>query len=666
MPLGDYYQKYGPMHRRRRQPGDNGEAPKPPGDDDKQPKRRRPRRKRMSRSNAPATETTTSPPPTAKPRPRRRWWSQPFSSQRLIVVVAIALLTAPLLVPYVVHLLTYNRVLPGVSIQGIPVANLDRQSVVTIAAARHMTFQREPVLFRYKMQAWKPTLQELGVAFAPEAVADEVLSLGKRGSPFQRIRELWAIWHEGMDISPRLVIDQRQMQAYLIDVAEEIDYSPHDATLSVAGGTIRPTPGVTGVQMLVDETSHETIAMLQTLTPQQVTVRTRQVPPSIDDDALHTAKLQAQKLLSGTLVLTHEDDQYVWTADRLAELIRISPDGQTLRVELDDERLTDAVEGLAQRVDSGSVEPRLRFTDGALRIVREGREGWRIQQAEAVEVISATLQRSSPTTRTIVLPVEQVYPRITADTLDDLGIVEVVGEGKSSFTGSADYRITNIQAGAARLDGVLIAPDEEFSFNTQIGEINAENGFVEGYAIIGNRTQLEWGGGICQDSTTVFRAAFWAGLPITERHAHPFYISWYDPFAYGNAGDGPGMDATIYTGISDLKFVNDTGHWLLMQTEVDLSNAVLTVQLFGTQPDRIVELDGPYISNEVPAPSSPIYIEDPTRPAGSLYQSDVARNGRDIVIHRVIKQDGVEVRSDTFFTRFKPWPNVFVRGTGEN
>jgi vancomycin resistance protein YoaR len=126
------------------------------------------------------------------------------------------------------------------------------------------------------------------------------------------------------------------------------------------------------------------------------------------------------------------------------------------------------------------------------------------------------------------------------------------------------------------------------------------------------------------------------------------------------------MDATIYTGISDLKFVNDTGHWLLMQTEVDLSNAVLTVQLFGTQPDRIVELDGPYISNEVPAPSSPIYIEDPTRPAGSLYQSDVARNGRDIVIHRVIKQDGVEVRSDTFFTRFKPWPNVFVRGTGEN
>jgi len=245
-----------------------------------------------------------------------------------------------------------------------------------------------------------------------------------------------------------------------------------------------------------------------------------------------------------------------------------------------------------------------------------------------------------------------------------LGIVELVGEGRSSFAGSAQYRITNIKAGTARMDGVLIPPDAEFSFNTQLGSVDAGNGFVEGYAIIGNRTQLEWGGGVCQNSTTVFRAAFWAGLPITERYAHPFYISWYDRFAFGAYGDGAGMDATIYTGVNDLKFVNDTGHWLLMHSYVDEINQVLTVSLYGTRPNREVVLDGPYISNEVSPPASPIYINDPNRPSGTVYQSDVARSGRDIVVYRSILENGAEVRRDTFFTRFKAWPNVFVRGTG--
>lgn len=154
-------------------------------------------------------------------------------------------------------------------------------------------------------------------------------------------------------------------------------------------------------------------------------------------------------------------------------------------------------------------------------------------------------------------------------------------------------------------------------------------------------------------------------MPITERHAHPFYISWYDRFAYGPYGDGQGMDATIFTGVNDLTFVNDTGHWLLMHSDVDETNQVLTVRLYGTRPDRDIGLDGPVISNEVSAPAAPIYIDDATQPAGTIYQSDAARNGRDITIYRIIKQNGVEIAREAFFTRFKAWPNVYVRGTGQ-
>ena len=162
--------------------------------------------------------------------------------------------------------------------------------------------------------------------------------------------------------------------------------------------------------------------------------------------------------------------------------------------------------------------------------------------------------------------------------------------GRSDFTGSAEYRINNIGVGMNILNGILIAPGEEFSFNNNIGSIDARNGFVEGYAIIQNRTQLEFGGGICQDSTTLFRAAFWAGLPITERWGHSFYISWYDKYGLGPQGNGPGLDATIFTGGPDLKFVNDTGNWLLMQSSSNARTGVAEVALYGTKPNRTVAL----------------------------------------------------------------------------
>jgi vancomycin resistance protein YoaR len=151
---------------------------------------------------------------------------------------------------------------------------------------------------------------------------------------------------------------------------------------------------------------------------------------------------------------------------------------------------------------------------------------------------------------------------------------------------------------------------------------------------------------------------------VTERHAHAFYISWYDRFGLGAAGDGQGLDAAIYTGVADLKFLNDTGNWLLMQTEVDEAAQVLTVRFYGTRPARDVRLEGPVVSNEVRAPSQPVYVDDASLPSGSVHQSDVARGGRDLTVDRVIIQNGSETRRDTFLTRFRAWPNIFVRGTG--
>lgn len=649
MPLGDYYQDYGPIQRRRR----SGELPSP-------------------RRETPRDSVYERPPPLPRPRrrPRRR-----IAWGRVLLRVVTVLLVLPLVLPYAVSLFYYERALPGVSVQGRPVHNLNQEEIATALSRQYASFLRQPLTLTYAEQTWHPTLEELGITLDLEGVAATALAPGRQGDPLTRLRDLWGLWQEGHDLSPRLVIDMRHLQSYVVHLSTLVEAPPENASLSVAAGKVIGTPATTGVQLLAHETAVDIARSLGHLTPQQRPLRTRQLPPTIGNEALVEAQEQAGEFLDRTLVLTHSAraGSWTWEPEHLATLLRIEPVDRQFKVDIDHERLTKEVERLAQLVDSGSVEPRLRFEYGRVHMVQEGHTGWELQQPAAVQAISETLHRQQvpPVTQTAVvlpLPVREVFPHITQETLPDLGIVELVAEGKSSFAGSADYRITNIKAGAVRLDGVLIAPGEEFSFNTQLGEVNAENGFVEGYAVVGNRTQLEWGGGVCQNSTTVFRAAFWAGLPITERHPHPFSISWYDRFAYGPHGDGPGMDATIFTGVNDLTFVNDTGHWLLMQVEVDEHHQVLTVQLYGTRPDRQVILEGPTISNEVAAPRQPVYINDPSRPAGTVYQSDAARNGRDIVITRVIRAgpdgNGEELRRDTFFTRFRAWPNVFVRGTG--
>jgi vancomycin resistance protein YoaR len=595
--------------------------------------------------------------PRARGRRRRRSVLAPF-------LFFLALLAAGVLAfPYALDVYYADRVLPGVRVQGVNVQGVSREALRAALATRYADFLDRPLTLTYGDQVWQPGFKELGVRFDADSAVRDVLAAGRTGGPVARLQALWALWWGGLDVAPRLVVDARTTQQYLVTLAPTVEQPPRDAALSVAEGKVIGTPSAAGRQLLAPETTNDTLLALRTLSPQTVALRTRELAPTVGDATLARAQGTAQTLLSSPLTLVDGDRSWTWTSDKLADFLRVEPRGTTLAVELDSAKLTKATERLAQLADSGSVEPRLRFAEGGLQIIQEGQAGKRLKQPEAIAAISQTLTLNQAITRTLALPMEAVSPQITADKLATLGIVELIGEGRSSFEGSADYRITNIKAGAARMDGVLIPPDSEFSFNTQLGDVDAANGFVEGYAVVDSRTQLEWGGGVCQDSTTVFRAAFWAGLPITERYAHPFYISWYDRFGFADYGDGAGLDATIYTGVNDFKFANNTGHWILMQAEVDDANQILTVRLYGTK-DRTVEFAGPEITNEQSAPETPRVIDDSSKPAGYYQQTDTARGGRDIVVYRTVTVNGVRGETEAFWTRFKAWPNVFVRGTG--
>lgn len=639
MPNDHYYQEYGPIHRRRSGEVPPEEVPEPPAPKQpEQPEREPARRRRVL---------------------RRR---QPSGLWRWLVFGILLLIIAA---PYAIDLAYAAQPLPRVSVQGTAVDGLNRLQLLEQLEARYGRMQREPITLSYRDQQWQPTLRDLSVELDLEQLADDALQFGRHGDPVTRVRELWQLAQGGVDLAPQLVVDLAGLQRYLIGLISTIDNAPVNGVLSLADARVIGQSSLPGTQLLVDATANDILLALQQMVPQTVPVRTRTLPALIDDADLLAAQQAAQQMLQSPLELRIVDEEpIVWEPARLAELLSVMVNDGTLQIAIDTVRLERAVEGLAQQIDSGTAEPRLRFEDGAVRVVAEGAAGRRLQQEQALAVIGSALTAASSITRSVDLPVETLLPQVTADNLDELGIVELVGEGSSSFKGSAAYRVTNVLAGAQRMDGVLIAPDEEFSFNRQLGDVSAETGFVEGYAIIGNRTQLEWGGGVCQDSTTVFRAAFWAGLPITERHAHSFYISWYDRFGLGALGDGQGLDAAIFTGVQDLKFVNDTGSWLLMQVEVNEAEQILTIRLYGTRPERTVRIEGPYVSNEVAAPTEAIYIDDPDLPSGTIRQSDTARGGRDVLIYRVVTPADGPVRRDEFVTRFKPWPDIYLRGTG--
>ncbi len=247
------------------------------------------------------------------------------------------------------------------------------------------------------------------------------------------------------------------------------------------------------------------------------------------------------------------------------------------------------------------------------------------------------------------LPVAYLEPEQSVHALFATGIRELVGEGTSSFRGSSWARIQNIKLAARRLDGRVIPQGAVFSFNEALGPVDEKTGYKEGYVILGDRTEKGVGGGVCQVSTTVFRAAFFAGLPILERHNHSYQLRYYRP---------TGLDATVYAPWVDLKFKNDTPGDLLLRTFV--RGHRLVVRLFGTR-DRTVTWKGPVVLKTTP-PLPPREIPDPSLPPGTRKRVDWAVPGAEVYVLRQVTYETGKTVEERFFSRYKPWGDIYLVG----
>ena len=269
---------------------------------------------------------------------------------------------------------------------------------------------------------------------------------------------------------------------------------------------------------------------------------------------------------------------------------------------------------------------------------------------------ASILNSSNPQIISIQIPIKIIEPDITLDKINKLGIKELIGQGNSLFYDSIPGRIFNINLAASRLNGILVAPGDTFSFDQALGDISAFSGYKQAYIIQNGKTVLGDGGGVCQVSTTLFRAILNAGLPVVERHAHAYRVGYYEE------DSPPGIDATVYSPTVDLKFKNDTGNWILIQSTVDLDNYALNFSLYGTSDGRTVTMTTPVVTNQTPAPP-PLYQDDPDLPVGTIQQTDFAAAGADVYFTRTVSKNGQVIISDKFVSDYQPWQAVYLRGT---
>lgn len=251
-----------------------------------------------------------------------------------------------------------------------------------------------------------------------------------------------------------------------------------------------------------------------------------------------------------------------------------------------------------------------------------------------------------------------IDPEITLAEANSFGIEELIGEGKSDYSHSIPERIHNIILASSKFNGVLIPKDKIFSFNETVGDISSLTGYKPAYIIKGGKTVLGDGGGVCQVSTTLFRAALNTGLSIVERSPHAYRVSYYEN------DSKPGLDATVFAPSVDLKIKNDTSTYILIQTEVDQDNNLLYFRLYGKKDNRQITISTPTLWDVQPPPD-PVYQDDPTLKRGITKQVDFAAwGGKASFDYKVIYPHG-HIEEKKFFSSYRPWQAVFLVGIAD-
>ncbi len=491
------------------------------------------------------------------------------------------------------NLLNFNRLPYGVTINDLKISGMNFDQAKKILNQQIIKFDSQKLNLVFGDKSWAFSPKELGIIIDPEATLEAAANFGHGSNLLAATAEQSTALFFGQDLSPVYFINSNRLKQTLSSSSLSlIEKAPIDATLKydakeksfaiTSAETGRIINKISLVSNIIQNFNQPNQTIYLTLAEQE---------PQIKEAKLEEAKNAAQLIIDNAPFALQANDYQGWLIEKNAlgtwlEITAKTNQPGTPQLSLNQEKIRDYLASLAKNIDRPASNAKLTWENNEIKFVFLAQPGQKLNIEKSLQAITDNILAGQ---KNIQLVIDTTAPGISDQNIKELGLTSLLGKGESNFAGSDKNRQFNIKIGATKLNGWLIKPGEEFSFVSAVGEIDAVNGWAQGFVIKNNQTTPEYGGGICQVSTTLFRAAVKAGLKITERQAHAYPVKYYG---------APGFDATIYAPKPDLKILNNTGGHLLLQNKIE--GTKLIFEIYGMTDGREVKVKGPTVLSKSP------------------------------------------------------------------
>ena len=515
-----------------------------------------------------------------------------FKNRKIRIVIWTGLAgIISLLAIFLVGLSSANagKVAYGLSVADLKIGGLTNDLAASVLQNQLDAFTQKKLTIVFQSSTWELTPQELGLSFNSDQALDEASSIGHQSNPLANITDQVITLIARPSLALNFTLDSKKFTAATAKLTK-IEQPATNAAFkyNAKNNNLEIIPGEAGQIVNRAQLLTAVIDNFNKPQPQPILLSLSEAPPAVTLNDLTLTANDAQAILDRAPYWLQTADA-TWKIDKaeLADWLSASPaagDPPQAKITLKENGIKDFLLPLVPSVNREPIDAQLTSEREEIKFVTLAQKGQRLNVARSIAQIQTKILAGE---RNIALVVDLIEPKISNTNLGDLGVVKLLGRGESNFVGSPTNRKKNIALGAAKLHGLLIKPDEEFSFVQSIDEIDETNGWLPELVIKNNQTLPEFGGGICQVSTTLFRAAVNSGLKITERHPHAYPVKYYNP---------PGFDATVYPPSPNFRFLNDTANNILLQTKI--SGTKLIFEVYGTPDGREVKIKGPTITQK--------------------------------------------------------------------
>jgi vancomycin resistance protein YoaR len=547
--------------------------------------------------------------------------------------------------------LSYNKVHSGIRVAGVDLGGLTKAEAISALDQAVKAAQDDPITLRAGDKSWTVLPTDVGAAVNVEAVVKTAMGVTRQSNVFGDIGARWKLYFSTNEVPLTGTVDSAKLAAFIAGIASMVDVPPVDAGLVIENGTIKMISSSDGKVVDQDQLTKDLTGSLLALRSTGLTVPIVDKAPAVTADDNAEAQQQAETMISGEVTVTSGDDDWTITPEQIASSMGFKAemrDGRSTLVPfMDATKLQPLLDAIAPLVQQAATDAHFEHNDTKV-WVAAGKTGKELDpEATAEAITKATLKKSG---RTAKVALKSKDPAITAAKLKEMGVKTLLASYKTRYYDSADRR-TNVKMATKYATNVLLAPGEEYDFDERVGPRTPARGFKLAKGITGPGVLEDvLGGGICQVSTTMFNAVAGgkAGLKIDERWNHSIYISHYPK----------GRDATVTAGGKNLRFTNDTEHYIWIAGDSDGVTTIISV--WGTDQGRTTEWQiGEYYSVVPKGTTSSV---DASLKPGRTSLVQAGQNGKSLKSTRIVKENGQVIHKDTWTNVWPMFPDKIAVG----